>query len=246
MNKITIFTAFVLSITLVLFFFLPNLKEDTQKKTPIKEIGVGKIKISFGYCKYNNEVKRLKPKWKLFKLHQDSSIIIPLQKRVKFHNLEYGSYYIEYTTIFNQKNTVEFTVSDTIVKNISLCFDYFDYSSNKNVLMLDELKDGHNLYYSFESQGCFKHRDSNEIEIIKNSDNLIAKYGGNEYRMNDSQIAILREFEIELRSNHVSGCSTIDKYEIVNQHELEFFFINDESCQWRGFENLIKLLKLQK
>ncbi len=226
------------------YFFLVSLIVFSNCNTKKDNFGIGQIKVNSVFCKYDIDANRLNyKKFKLFKKGENiTEIIIPKNKDSIIHNLEFGEYYIEYKTIFNQKNITEFKISESKCKEIELCYDYLNYQSNKNILLLDELLENDYLTIFFESQGCF-HSEKDKMKVTKSKKTLVVEYRGIKYNLTPSQTKTLREFEIELRSNHSDGCSTVDSYSIFNDNES--FSMTDGSCLWRGFDNLITLLKLK-
>lgn len=227
------------------YFFIIFLAVFSNCNSKKDNLRTGQIKVNSVFCKYDIDAKRLNNrKFKLFKKEENlTEIKIPKNKDSIIHDLEFEEYYIEYKTIFNQKNVTEFTISESICKEIEICYDYLDYQSNKNILLLDELLENQSLTIFFNSQGCF-HSALEKMKVTKLKKTLIIEYRGFKHVLTPSQAKILREFEIELRSNHSDGCTTVDSYTIFNDNEA--FSITDGSCIWRGFDNLISLLKLKK
>lgn len=233
----------IIPLIIPLIFFSSCVKKESNAKT-------GKLEVVPVYCKYDINENHLSSDFKLFKkggnkveIKVTDKNVIPGTNKSVISNLEYGDYYIEFKTIYNQKETVKFEINQSQIKTIKLCFDHLDYESNKNILFLDELKNGDSFIIFHQSQGCF-HFVEDKIEIIKYKNAFFAKYKGTKYTLTKSQIKTLKEFEIELRSNHGDGCTTVDTYTIYNHREG--YTMSDGSCQWRGFSNLISLLKLKK
>lgn len=230
-----------LIIILILIFGSCSKKETTE---------TGRLKIIPVYCKYENR-HIPKNKFRLFK-KEENSIKFKTIKEYEILsnnfiilNLEYGKYYIEYVTIYNQKNTVEFNVNEPELKKIDLCLDYLDYKSNKNVLLIDELKNGENLLLEFFHEGCFSTFDKPvKFNLSKIDNKIVAEYNGKRYSLTKEQIELFREFEIELRSNHTGWCSSQDTYHLFNKKSYQIYEVKDSSGQWRGFDNLLKLLKI--
>ena len=81
-----------------------------------------------------------------------------------------------------------------------LCYDYLNYQSNKNILLLDELLENDYLTIFFESQGCF-HSEKDKMKVTKSKKTLVVEYRGIKYNLTPSQTKTLREFEIELRKD---------------------------------------------
>ncbi|WP_264558951.1 hypothetical protein [Flavobacterium sp. N2270] len=231
-------------LTIILIITLVSCNKNVQKN--------GRLEIISAFCKYDNQVHPSSVKLKLFKKGKSISEIklndknkVPGTANFTVSNLEYGDYYIEYKTIYNQKNVVEFEINQSDLKSVELCMDYLDYKSNKNILLLDELQNGEALNVVVNEMACFGGWKDTMI-ISRKRNQLIVEYGEMKHTLTPSQIKLLREFEIELRCNHKPGCSNIDTYWIHNQQTHEECVVTEESCEWYGFKNLIKLLKLKK
>ncbi len=85
----------------------------------------GQIEIVPVYCKYDNPLRGeyLKPRlFKKGKVDKEISLKNELPKdhslQTKVSHLEYGSYYIDYVTIFNQINRVEFEVNQSTLQTV--------------------------------------------------------------------------------------------------------------------------------
>ena len=218
----------------------------TKKEIPKN----GKLKIIPKYCKYDNIITIPHPRFKLFKKEENKSKTKLIKEseirndNFTISNLEYGKYYVEYISIYNQKKIIDIDVNKSDLKEVEICLDDLDYNENKNVLMVDELKNGETLNIEFFHQGCFDTYDKPvQLDIKKDNGKFTAKYRNINYKLSNSQIQLLREFEIELRSNHSSGCSSNDTYTLFNKESHRAYEVNDRSCnEWNGFENLIKMI----
>ena len=233
-----------LSIILIITFLSCN--KNVQKN--------GRLKIVPTYCKYDNSNHFSKQKLKLFKKGKTATEIklmdknkIPGEDNFIVSGLEYGDYYIEYATIYNQKNVVKFEINQSSLKNVKICLDYLDYKSNKNILLIDELKNGESLLLDFFHQGCFDTFEKPvKLNLTKTNNKIVAEYNGVKYTLTPSQVDLFRQFEIELRSNHCGWCSSEDTYNLFNSKSYEIYGVKDSSGQWRGFNNLIKTLTGEK
>ncbi len=231
---------------IVFLFLLTSCKKDSEKN--------GRIEIIPTYCKYDNDKLHSTDKPKLFKKGENDTEIklteknsIPGTENFKVSNLEYGNYYIEYTTIYNQKNIVQFNVDKSDLKKVEFCVDFLDYKSNKNILLIDELKNGEDLVLEFFHQGCFSTYEKPVIfTLTKTSNKIVAEYNGKKYPLSETKVGLFREFEIELKSNHCGGCTSEDTYVLFNRKSYGIYEVKDSSCQWRGFDNLIKAITGKK
>ncbi|WP_291138967.1 hypothetical protein [Flavobacterium sp. UBA7663] len=221
-----------------------------QNKNNIEKSG--RIEIVPTFCKYRDNGILKKVKCRLFKdgekaveIKLTEKNLVPGERNIAVSGLEYGKYHIEYITIYNQRNIVNFELGRPELKTIKLCVDYLDYKSNNNVLSIDELNIGETMKIYFHHRGCFDTQDEVLLSITKTKDKTLAEYKGLKYNLTSNQINILREFEIELRSNHRGASSSIDDYVITNSKADQYYVTVDQSFEWNGFENLIKSLKIK-
>lgn len=209
-----------------------------------KQTEYGQLKIHSSYCKYDNDIRKTSSNFKLFK---DGILIKEVNKsyenEIIISNLEVGSYILEHKTIYNHKKRVEINLSKDENKTISLCVDFLDYKSDKNVLLIDELKNEESLVIQFQSMGCFGGSEK-ELTISKTNNNFAVKFDGIQRNLTNTQLKLFKEFEVELRSHHSYDCSIMDNYQLVNLNSKQYQSFKDGSCVWRGFENLIDLLEL--
>ncbi|MCF2875013.1 MULTISPECIES: hypothetical protein [unclassified Tenacibaculum] len=202
----------------------------------------GRLKLSIDYCKYTKNSSFLSCEATLFKDTLKFKEISFMHKtETEISDLPYGNYKVRYKSIFNRYEYIDFKITDNNQKSISLCVDKIDYNRNQNVLLIDEMKIGETLIFSFESQGCF-HSSKDDIRITKNQNDLTVTYNETSKKLSALQYNLLREFEIELRSNHLGACSTNNRYGVFNKQTNEIYLVIDQSCQWNGFKNLIHLL----
>ncbi|HHC79351.1 MAG TPA: hypothetical protein ENK46_05675 [Flavobacteriia bacterium] len=206
----------------------------------------GKLKITLSYCKYDNKdlflkkatIYKGKTEFKEVDFEHRENYIIP--------KLPFGKYTIKYKSIFNILESINFVINDQKEKQVTLCVDKINYSDNKNTLLLDELKTGESLEFLFTSVGCFDmHQGKLTITRI-DTKKYKATINGFEFVVTDEQYRSIREFEIELRCNHTSDCTTVDTYKVINKNSLKSYSIKDGSCRWRGFDNLIEKLNIKE
>jgi len=101
------------------------------------------------------------------------------------------------------------------------------------------------LSITSKSFGCF-HNDISLLKIKNIEGDLYAEYNGKKQKLSTSQKRLLREFEIELRSNHSGGCSTRNEYLLYITDRNSEYITVDYSCVWNGFEYLLSDLELLK
>lgn len=205
----------------------------------------GAIKVVISSCKYDNKQMLDLKEFVLLKNNIEIKTFSYDRSGVEVSELYYGDYEIIYKSIFNKYEKINFRITDHKQKVVTLCIDKIDYKKNNNILLLDEMKYGEILSLSFESQGCF-HNTKEEIRLKKTQNNMILFYDQDVIELSDKQYKLIREFEIELKSNHNGLCSSKDEYNLYNKQSGEIFTMKDQSCSWNGFWNLIKLLKLNE
>lgn len=204
----------------------------------------GSLNVVIDNCKYKSNENPYLNEIELYKNGEAfRNVSLNNQDEVNISNLPYGIYDLRYKSIYNIMEHMQIDIIDEKPKLITICIDKLDYNANRNVLLIDDMKIGETIRISFQSQGCF-HFSENELELEKSKDGVIATYNEEKVTLSKTQYQLIRQFEIELRSNHVGGCSTIDRYGIWNEDSFGDYTLYDESCQWRGFTNLIKLLNL--
>ena len=202
----------------------------------------GTLEITYNYCKYEPEYKfPISGTCKLFKNTEE--VKSSEKNKLIFKDLPFDDYYIEYTTIYNERKRLDFKMNE-MIKNIHFCVDNISYDNDQNILLIDELKTNQKLILKYDVAGCF-HSINKELEITKTETTYIVSYLDKNYTLSEKQIQLFREFEIELYKNHSNECSTVDTYHIGIIKFGRVFTINDGSCAWRGFPRLIKLLNLQ-
>ncbi len=217
-------------------------------KNKIKKQHFGRIKIVPIYCKYDqNSAKFLDSDYKIFSKinNQILELKIPVHYNLIFDSLNYGSYFVEYNTIYNQKKVLNFMVSKPTLDKVNLCFDSMDYSLNKTNLFINQLKLGQTLVINFKSRSCFD-GDEAQLKITKNDSLFTAEYKKQKINLSKPQIKLIEEFEIELRNGAKGLYSTIDTYNLYIEDTSKKYTKEDSSNKWRGFYNLINLLELKK
>lgn len=221
----------------ILFLLITSCGHDPKKD--------GAIKVVTNCCKYDDKQMLDLEEFVLLKNNIEIKTFSYDRNGVEVNELYYGDYEIKYKSIFNKYEKINFKITDHKQKLVPLCIDKIDYKKNDNILLLDEMKYGEILSLSFESQGCF-HNTRKEIRLKKTENGLILFYDQNVIELTDKQYKLIREFEIELKSNHNGLCSSKDEYNLYNEQSHTFFTMKDESCTWNGFWNLIRLLKLDE
>lgn len=180
-----------------------------------------------------------------FKLFKDDVLLKTItpehgsQKIVK--HLAFGSYRIEYETIFEKIETIYIEISQKRKYSIDLYIDYLNYETETYVPFISQLKNGESYSIQIQSQGCF-HSSDETITIKRKADKYFIKYGVIENELTDIDIQTIKEFEVELNYMNSGGCTTVDNYRLkFKDKEVR---ISDGSCAWNGGRYLKKKLKL--
>lgn len=199
----------------------------------------GNVEFTAQNCKYKS-TSRYRD-FKIYKTGEINVVAAPKIMDTTLISLEYGEYFVEYKTIFNQKQRLNFSVNTKESSKVELCFDYLDYKANKNLLLMDELSNGDTLIINNNHSGCFDSRKEKLI-IYQSQDKLFAEYYGSKHQLSETELRLLREFEIELRSNHSDGCSSRDVITLYSKKQMDVYSTIDGGCNWYGFDNLLKFL----
>lgn len=194
-------------------------------------------------CKYNyrfvpdisQHISLLKDEKELFTFTSDNDFTAI--------DIPYGEYEIAYTTYFNTCERIPISINKAN-EMVRVCLDRIDNTQNEIVLLLDEMMTGETVRFDLSSQGCF-HSSTDELSVKKMIDHYVVMYKNKAHKISNPQFELLREFEMELRSEHSGGCTTADTYMITNTTMLEPYRKFDASCNWNGFFNLLKLLDLK-
>jgi hypothetical protein len=191
--------------------------------------------------KYNSD-KAYLDEFTLYKDNQElKTIAMGRSNSIKVSNLTAGNYKIRYRSLFNRWEYQEFVISSYSKKTIELSLDYYDYSSNKNILFIDELKVGEKLDINYKSRGCF-HGFETQLEIRRDEKGFHFKFYKQEKLLTASELELLRQFEIELRCNMRRGCTTENRYTLVNPENFDFFETVDGTCTWGGISYVLEKL----
>jgi hypothetical protein len=208
-----------------------------------KKSETGAISITGQYCKYPDNDFIVLP----IQLFQDKTHVkndtIEFSTAAKFENLPYGKYSIHFQSMFEQQETLEFELKNK-VQEVAVCVDKIDYQLSNNDLLIDQLKANESLKIDFKSHGCF-HFNKSEFIITQKDNRYLAKLDKTEIVLTPNQLELVREFEIELRNIPAGGCTTSHTYNLEILGGSESFEFIDNSCDWRGYNNLLAKLGLE-
>jgi hypothetical protein len=201
------------------------------------------LNLYFKDCR-QDKVTDFITKFNLFKNDSLIKTFIPKDGSQQIiEGLQYGSYKIEYESVFRKTESINIELKENRKYYVDLCYDYINYDLETYIPFIDQLKDKESYSIQISSQGCFNF--SNDLLIIKRTtNNYFISYEGGERLLSKEDIDIIRHFEIELNYMSLSGCTTVDDYILVyNNKEVK---ISDGSCRWFGGGNLKLNLHLTK
>lgn len=181
-----------------------------------------------------------------FKLFKNDSLLKTVEPKSEstqiLKDLEYGLYYIEYVTFFNQTKRISIALTEKKKYKIDLCLDYFDHESDPYQAFIDRLENGEFYRIEFMSSGCF-HGTRDTLLIERKADQYYLSYQGQDRLLNQDEIGAIRNFEKELNySNPSYGCTTVDSYEL--RYRSEKLIKMDGGCRWKGGLRLKMALSL--
>ncbi|GEM_PF-767905 len=197
----------------------------------------------------------------LYKMPEDSlayTIAIRGQKSwpVIIENAAIGEYKMVYRNMYKQTVTEQITLTNGSHNNILACADkLLNYPQNT----LATLVQNDSLVIRYTSIGCFSW-DNKKLVITKEKDQFVAKlYNATSYQekikkkyvrkywdgdllstvtLTENNLKDFIRFENELNAIKNDGCTTTDIYEIISKRgTIERV---DGSCNWRGFNYLLK------
>lgn len=223
-------------LTLIVFCLLFGCRTENKLET-------GELSVTGQYCKYPDNDFLVLPV-ELFKNETFvKSDTIEFSREAKFENLPYGKYKVKFETIYDRQESIEFEI-ESENQEITLCIDKIDYGQTESDLFIDKLKPDESLKIDFKTFGCF-HFENSGLEIIRKNDQYLAILDKTEIVLSTAQLELVREFEIELREIQSGWCTTSDTYNLSVNGNSESMELIDESCSWRGFNNLLEKLKLK-
>ena len=186
----------------------------------------------------NNSLEKKIYKFELFRDYSLIESVITNHQSVGFGNLHEGAYIIKYEGRLNGT-----TINDLFLEpkrnNIgSLCFKDIAEYNGKITPFINQLNDGEVFAIKFFSYGCFHNNDST-IYISKDKGNYFLENGRDKVELTEYQKKIVEEFEHELVSRKfLGGCTTHHEYILIYKNNR--IYIDDSSCNWNGFYNLIE------
>lgn len=203
------------------------------------------LEIIFNYCDDYQELYFNKIPYKIFK---EDSLITSFKdiyfEANYFPNLEKGNYKIEFVSIFNRVESVDFKLNGKKNDTLTLCVDNFDENKETHIPFIDRLKNDESYNLEITEAGCFHHFESDMI-ISKNNDTYAMTFGKVSRKLTEEEIGMIRSFEIRLMAIKDSGgCTSYEIFKFRFKGKLQEVIHN--RCDWAGFQVLRKsLLKLE-
>ena len=223
-------------LTLILLCLLYSCRTD-------KKLETGGLSVTGQYCKYPDNDFLVLP-IQLFKNEKlVKSDTIEFSREAKFKNLPYGKYKVIFETIYDREESIELEIKSEN-QEVTLCIDKIDYGLAGKDLLIDKLESDGRLKIDFKTFGCF-HFEKSGLEIIRKDGQYLAILDKTEIALSAAELQLIREFEIELREIRNGWCTTSDTYNLTIMGNSESMELIDESCNWRGFDNLLKKLGLK-
>jgi len=189
------------------------------------------LQVNIKDCREENGYKYLNE----FNVFRNDSLIAtcrsPHESKQKLKKLEFGSYRIEYFSIFHTKESISFELTEMKEYSIDLCVNHMTYDPYFAKPIIDKLKSQESYSIDITSLGCF-HSAKDRIIIKRIKDEYRLTLGEKEKLLGDEEIEIIRRFEEELYHMESFGCTTVDTYVLkFNGSEIK---ISDGSCDWNG------------
>lgn len=202
------------------------------------------LQVNIKDCREKNSFKYLSE----FKLFRNDSLIKTIEpkheRKQKIKNLEYGSYRVEYETIFRKTESIRVELIEKKKYNVDLCLDYIDYKDVSYKPIIDLLENGKSYSIQISSIGC-EHNSDEKIIIKRKSDKYYIYFGEKEKLLDQEEIQAIRDFEMELNYiKPLGGCTTTDTYHV--KYKKKEIKVSDGSCSWNGGYFLKEKLRLTK
>ena len=109
------------------------------------------------------------------------------------------------------------------------------------VPFIDLLQDGEYYQIEITSVGCFN-GSRQTLAISRETDGYLVSFGDTVKKLSAAEITAIRDFEHDLQSLSLGGCSTVDTYKLI--YGANSFQISDGTCSFHGGRNLMRQLGL--
>jgi hypothetical protein len=166
-----------------------------------------------------------------------------IEKEIVLDSLSNGTYKFVYGNLLGQTMQKIIEVKENKVYDISIYPDYSNYKDFVSKSFVRNLAEGQKVEFYFKSLGCF-HSDEDNLLVTKKDNSYFAERNGLSKKLNEKELEAIIKMECELNLIQNGGCTTSDHYIVrYGKEEKEFY---DETCNWYGWTNLLKQIKLGK
>ena len=197
------------------------------------------LEVAFMRCNNNNGFTN----WNYFKIYNETDTIklngMLYDSTFTLNVLSPGSYKFEYQTVLNSTITKNLKILENQNNILEICVDKLEFYGNQDSVFIDVLQNNEFYNIHFQSEGCF-HRTRNTLQISKVNSTYYILSNGDQKILSESQVKLLREFEIELKCIPDQWCTTIDYYTL--EYAKKKYKYKDNTCNWNGFYYLLKNL----
>jgi len=104
--------------------------------------------------------------------------------------------------------------------------------------LVEIIQNGESFDIEITSIGCFN-GSRQTLTISKEANIISAQLQGNTKKLTDLDIQTLIDFEHQLRTLKIGGCTTVDTY--VLRYQAESFRTSDGTCNWHGYRKIINI-----
>jgi hypothetical protein len=176
---------------------------------------------------------------------KDDKIIKELEPKHNYTqtvtDLELGTYYLAYTSIFHKPETLKVNVTSYQEYQVELCVNFIGNPPATFQPVIDRLQEKESYSIIMSSQGCF-HFTNDTLIINKENGVFKAKMKLKTKTLDADNIKAVRQFEFELDNitTELLGCTTTDSYTILYKGEKKH--VDDGGCDWNGDYYLMKNL----
>ena len=197
------------------------------------------LEVIFMRCNNNNGFTN----WNYFKIYNETDTIklngMHYDSTFTLNVLSPGSYKFEYQTVLNLTITKIIKILENQKNILEICVDKLEFYGQQDSLIIDLLQNNESYNIHFQSDGCF-HRTRNALQISKVNSEYYILSNGNQKKLSESQVKLLREFEIEIKCIPDQWCTTIDYYTL--EYANKKYKYKDNTCEWNGFYYLLENL----
>lgn len=157
--------------------------------------------------------------------------------KTELKNLKAGTYYVRYNTIAEKKRELEVVIIDNQDRQLTLCFDDFEYYKKQAPSAIDVLKDNEKIAIYYE--GKFKRqKEKDSISFVRRGAEYYMEYKNIERKMTEVEKEIIREFEYFLMYFSRKGFGKKKGKYIFKYNDI-VVKRKDKTSKWNGFHYLL-------